>query len=126
MTENIYNLNTKNWQHKIGTIGELVTDTDDILQCYETIFKTQKGTVVCNPNLGWDFISYLAKPLNTIKNKMEVTLLQALNQQEPRAIATSAKFSYNSADDFAAGHLSVEITFIPNITKETNQGVFTL
>ena len=34
----IKDLKTKNWQHKKDTIGEVITDLDDIQQCYENIF----------------------------------------------------------------------------------------
>lgn len=116
---NIYKIPTKNWQHKIGSIGGIVTEADDIEQCYEVIFKTRLGSVVLNPNLGWNVMQYLGKPLNLVESKMRSALLKALNQQEPRAAATSAKFSYGSADDFAAGHLTVEIEYVLFSTNET-------
>lgn len=117
--KSIYELNTKHWQHKLGTIGEVVTDADDVAQCYEIIFKTQKGTVVFNPNLGWDVMEYLGKPLNLVESKMKPTLLKALNQQEPRAKALSAVFSYGTAEDFANGHLTVEIEYELKLNNET-------
>lgn len=126
MIKNIYKLNTKNWQHKAGTIGELVTDADDILQCYEVIFKTPKGSVVLNPNLGWDVIEYLGKPLNLVESKMRPALMQAFIIQEPRAIPQDVKFSYSSSDDFANGHLTVEVTLMVALTGEIRKGTFTL
>lgn len=126
MPENIYKLNTKHWQHKLNTIGELATDADDILQCYEVIFKTPKGSVVFNPNLGWDVIEYLGKPLNLVENKMRPALMQAFIIQEPRALPQDVKFSYSSADDFASGHLTVEVTFMVVLTGEIKKGTFTL
>lgn len=127
MTENIYKLNTRNWQHKLNSIGGIVTDADDIEQCYEVIFKTPKGSVVLNPNIGWDFMQYLGKPLNLVESKMRSALLKELNLQEPRAVVTSIKFSYGSADDFAAGHLSVEIEYIIFSTNEAYRtGIITL
>lgn len=117
--KSIYELNTKHWQHKLNTIGAHVCDADDVAQCYEIIFKTQKGTVVFNPNLGWDFMEYLGKPLNLVANKMKTALLKALNLQEPRAKALSVQFSYGTAEDFANGHLSVEIEFMLILTNET-------
>lgn len=124
--ENIYKLNTKHWQHKVGTIGELATDADDILQCYEVIFKTPRGSVVLNPNLGWDVIQYLGKPLNLVESKMRPALMQAFIIQEPRALPQDVKFSYSSADDFANGRLTVEVTFMVVLTGEIKKGTFTL
>lgn len=126
MIKNIYKLNTKHWQHKVGTIGELATDADDILQCYEVIFKTPRGSVVLNPNLGWDVIQYLGKPLNLVESKMRPALMQAFIIQEPRAIPQDVKFSYGSSDDFASGHLTVEVTFMVVLTGEIKKGTFTL
>lgn len=124
--ENVFKLKSKNWQHKLNTIGEHVTDTDDILQCYEVIFKTQKGSVICNPNLGWSVKEYLGKPLTLVANKMRPALMQALNRQEPRGIVTSVNFSYGTAEDFARGRLTVEITYTSKLTGETNTGVINL
>lgn len=124
--ENIYKLNTKHWQHKAGSIGELAIDADDILQCYEVIFKTPKGSVVLNPNLGWDVIEYLGKPLNLVESKMRPALMQAFIIQEPRALPQDVKFSYGSSDDFANGRLTVEVTLMVGLTGEIRKGTFTL
>ncbi len=124
--ENIYKLNTKHWQHKLGTIGELATDADDVLQCYEVIFRTPIGSCVLNPNLGWDSLEYLGKPLNLVESKMRPALMRALTQQEPRASVDLINFSYGSAEDFANGHLTVEITYTIKLTGETRKGVITL
>ncbi len=126
MTKNIYKLNTKHWQHKLNTIGELATDADDILQCYEVIFRTPIGSCVLNPNLGWNSLEYLGKPLNLVESKMRPALMRALTQQEPRASVDLINFSYGSAEDFANGHLTVEITYTIKLTGETRKGVITL
>lgn len=126
MTKNIYKLNTKNWQHKLNTIGDIATDEDDILQCYEVIFKTPIGSCVLNPNLGWNSLEYLGKPLNLVESKMRPALMRAFLIQEPRAIPQDVKFSYGSADDFASGHLTVEITLKVALTGEIRKGTFTL
>lgn len=124
--KNIYKLNTKNWQHKLGTIGDIATDADDVLQCYEVIFRTPIGSCVLNPNLGWNVLEYLGKPLNLVESKMRPALMRALTQQEPRASVDLISFSYESAEDFANGHLTVEITYTIKLTGETRKGVITL
>lgn len=105
---NIYKIPTKNWQHKLGTVGEVVTELEDIEQCYEVIFKTRKGSVVLNPNLGWNFLDYLDIPLNLVEHKMRTSLLKELNYQEPRAKAVNAIFNYKNAQ---SGKLSVKVTY---------------
>lgn len=42
---NIYEINTTNWQKKRNACGEVVTDLDDIEQCYDTIFNVSKGDI---------------------------------------------------------------------------------
>ena len=108
MTENIYKLNTKNWQHKIGSVGEIVTEREDIQQCYAVIFKTIKGSVILNPNLGWNLLDYLDKPMNLVETKMRAALLYELNYQEPRAKAVGAEFFYANAK---TGSLCVKVKY---------------
>lgn len=109
--QDIRQVTTKNWQHKLGSIGEIVTEIEDIEQCFDTIFKTRKGSVVLNPNLGWDMLKYLAKPLNNkLTAKMRVELMRELNLQEPRANVKNILFD---TTNFAEGHLSVTIQYTP-------------
>lgn len=108
MIKNIYKISTKNWQHKLNSFGEIVTEREDIEQCYAVIFKTLKGSVVLNPNLGWNFLDYLDKPINLVEAKMRTALLKELNYQEPRAKVTGALFSYENAKN---GKLSVKVTY---------------
>ncbi len=123
MTDNINKLNTKNWQHRLGSVGEVVTDADDVSQCYEVIFKTQIGSVPFNPNLGWDILAYLGRPINEVEGKMRTDLLSALNLQEPRAYAQAVKFSYDDGDN---GHLSAEVEFVMKDSGLLRSEVYTL
>ena len=123
MVDNIQKLNTKNWSHRLGTVGEVVTDADDVAQCYGVIFKTPKGTVPFNPNLGWDVMEYLGKPLNIVGGKMRTALLSALNKQEPRAFAQTVKFDYENG---ANGHLIAEVEFVMNDTGISRKETYTL
>jgi phage baseplate assembly protein W len=76
-------LKTKNWQHKLGTIGGVVVDLDDIGQCYEVIFATTKGSIPFNPDLGLDLIDFIDGDMNISLLKKHIT--EELNRQEPRA-----------------------------------------
>lgn len=108
MIKNIYKIPTKNWQHKLNSFGEIVTEREDIEQCYAVIFKTLKGSVVLNPNLGWNFLDYLDKPMSLVESKMRTALLKELNYQEPRAKVIGAVFNYENAKK---GKLSVKVTY---------------
>lgn len=123
MVDNVYKLNTRNWQHCIGSVGEVVTDEADVEQCYEVIFSTQVGTVPFNPNLGWDILQFHGQPIIQVEGKMRTALLTALNKQEPRAVAQSVNFDYDEADN---GHLIAEIDFVMKSTGETRRKVYAL
>lgn len=117
----INELNTTNWSHKLGTIGEVVTEADDIAQCYATIFKTQKGTVVLNPNLGWPALELMSRPLNEVTHIMRTNLMRELNWQEPRGEVTDIIFSYPEPEQ---GRLSAEINYTEKLTgKNYSTGV---
>ena len=74
--KNIYKINTTHWSHKIGTIGDVAENIADIIQCYETIIMTQKGSVILNPNLGWNIRKFHSKPINEVAPVMKNELLK--------------------------------------------------
>lgn len=82
--KNVKTLGTNNWQHKRDTIGEIVTELEDIEQCIDTICKTQKGKVVHNPNLGVPLMDFMDKPLNIVAKKIKRMFISELSYQEPR------------------------------------------
>lgn len=118
MVDNINKLNTKNWSHKLNSIGEVVMDAEDIEQCYEVIFSTRIGTVPFNPNFGWDILAYHGQPITQVGGKMRTALLTALNKQEPRAAAQSVVFDYGGADN---GQLIAEVEYVIKSTGETRR-----
>lgn len=116
--ENIYKINTTNWSHKLGTIGGIVKDIDDIKQCYAVIFSVQKGSVLLNPNLGWNIRKYFGKPLNIVGKEMKTELLKELNYQEQRAIVQDIFLFYDETDK---GKLKAQIKFQFLETVETTE-----
>lgn len=122
--KNIKTLETTNWQHKRGTIGGIVTDLDDIEQCYETICNVKKGSVVHNPNLGWDILKYIDKPISQVRNPIRKELMDELNYQEPRATVTDIKVLEVKPEDtmkkFAKGNLTIHIFFTLKNSTVTN------
>lgn len=109
----INELDTKNWSHQLGTVGGIVTESEDIKQCYETIFTTQKGTVVFNPNLGWEILKFISRPMPELEHEMKTELIRELNWQEPRGAVTDVTFSYPAPEK---GHLAAVISFIDKNT----------
>lgn len=119
--ENIYKLNTTHWSHKLGTIGEIVKDIDDIKQCYSVIFATQKGSVLLNPNLGWNIRKYFGQPLNIVGKEMRTELLKELNYQEQRAKVQDVFLFYDQVDK---GKLKARIKFqYFNITENAEVSI---
>ena len=114
--KDVRQLKTEYWQHKAGTIGEIVTEAEDIGQCLETIATTEKGTVPHNPNLGTSLMQFQDKPLNTVAPKMKLILMKDYAVQEPRAQVNSMEFYYEDAKN---GHVSVKISYTLNSSDET-------
>lgn len=85
MIKDYRQLETKNWQHKVGTFGEIAAEIEDINQCIDTICATSKGSVVHSPNLGHSIMPYMDKPINISAPKIKHYLLKDLKIQEPRA-----------------------------------------
>lgn len=106
--KNIYKINTTHWSHKIGTIGDVAENIADIIQCYETIIMTQKGSVILNPNLGWNIRKFHSKPINEVAPVMKNELLKELNYQEPRATANKIMLI---TDKTAKGYLGIKVKF---------------
>lgn len=84
MTNDITKLKTKNWQHKLGTIGGIVSDLDDIDQCYKNIIEIKKGQIPLSPNLGTDIIDAIGENPDNASKITEAILLKELPLQEPR------------------------------------------
>ncbi|WP_372520487.1 hypothetical protein [Candidatus Ruminimicrobiellum ovillum] len=75
---------TKYYQHKRNTIGEVVTDLDDIAQCYRTIFETVKGTAPLAPELGTNIIEMVGENLEEAEKLIKTILKSDFETQEPR------------------------------------------
>ena len=123
IVKDVRQLKTKYWQHKAGTIGEVVTEAEDIGQCLETIAKTEKGTVPHNPNLGSNMMQFQDKPLNVVAPKMKVVLMKDFNVQESRASIDSIEFYYTAAKN---GHVDVKIAYTIKTTGEKTTREITL
>lgn len=93
MTQDIKQLDTTNWQHKIGSVGEIVIDTDDIEQCYETILNVSPGSIPFIPLLGASLLNLIDQPSDRAVSKIKHNIKNALNIQEPRATVTNIDIS---------------------------------
>lgn len=106
MAVDITTLNTNNWQHKAGTFGDIVTDLEDIGQCYETIIGLTKGDVPYQPNLGANIIQAIGENPVDADRIIRALLMTELPKQEPRGKIKKLETGYN-----AKGQLFVRITY---------------
>lgn len=104
MITDITKLNTKNWQHKRNTIGEIVQGIYDIKQSIETIIATQKNTVPFMPELGTDIIEAIGENAEDSIDISISILKKEIPLQEPRCEITDISGEKN---DNGRIHLTV-------------------
>lgn len=109
----IKKLKTKNWQHKIGSIGEIVSDLDDIEQCYQNIINISKGQIPLAPNLGTDILDAIGENPEDAAKITEAILLKELPLQEPRGEIISLSITLKDIEK-----LCVKIHFKSILTNE--------
>ncbi|MGN0014613.1 MAG: hypothetical protein ACI37T_04255, partial [Candidatus Gastranaerophilaceae bacterium] len=80
----ITKLKTKNWQHKRGSIGEVVTEIDDIAQCVASIMEITKGSVPLCPELGTDVIEAIGENTEDAIEIATAIFAKEIPIQEPR------------------------------------------
>lgn len=105
-------LTTRNYQHKRNTIGEIVTDLDDIEQCYETILALSKGEIPLAPNLGTDILNAVGESPDDAIKIIKTIVLKELPLQEPRGEVISVSHTYDTN-----GKLKIKIHFRSKITQ---------
>lgn len=84
MIQDITKIKTKNWQHKRGTIGEVVTEIDDIAQCVTSIMEITKGSVPLCPELGTDVIRAIGENTEDAIEIATAIFSKEIPIQEPR------------------------------------------
>lgn len=60
----IQNINSKNWQQKLGNASQIVEDLDDIEQCVTIATSTRKGSIPHDPFWGNGAFDYIDQPEN--------------------------------------------------------------
>ena len=88
-------IQTPYWQHKRGSIGDVVTDLDDIEQCYDNIFNIIKGEIPYQPNIGSNIIEAIGQKPKDALQIAQTLILKEFSTQEPRAEVVSISSNYN-------------------------------
>lgn len=84
MIQDITKIKTKNWQHKRNSIGEVVTEIDDIAQCVTSIIETSKGSVPLCPELGTNIIEAIGENTEDAIEIAKAIYAKEIPIQEPR------------------------------------------
>lgn len=110
-------INTKNWQHKRNSIGEIVEDIYDIKQCIRTIATTQKGSVPFAPEFGCNLMEAIGENSQDSIDYLCAIYLKEIPRQEPRCsiIEINGVFDEN-------GKILMKVYFknsINNLTEKT-------
>jgi len=72
------------WSPKLGEVGEIVSDTEDINQCIRIILTTRKGTVPHRPEFGSNLQDYIDWPIDRARPHIIRESLGAIERWEPR------------------------------------------
>lgn len=83
------NIQASSWSVKLGTIGQVVTDVDDIAQCILIICTTPKGSLPMRLEFGTDAYDYLDQPINEAAPHLIRSTYEAVTAFEPRAVIES-------------------------------------
>ena len=83
--QNINEITTNNWQKKANTIGEIVTEIEDIEQSFDTILHVAKGECPLQPNIGSNLIEAIGEDPQNAFQIIKTIIFKEFPIQEPRA-----------------------------------------
>ena len=110
---NVNEITTPYWQHKRNSIGDVVTDLDDIEQCYDTILNTIKGEIPFQPNIGCNIMEAIGQKPKEALEIARALILKEFSTQEPRADIISLTSSYDEN-----GKIQIFVTFQSKLSNQ--------
>jgi len=111
--QEITDIKTPYWQHKRGTVGDIVTDLDDIEQCFDNIFNITKGEIPYQPNIGSNIIEAVGQNPKDALEIAQTLILKEFAIQEPRAEVVNISSQYDEN-----GKIVIFVTFQSKVTQE--------
>lgn len=78
-----------NWQPKLGELGAVVVDVDDVNQCIRTVLSTPRGSCPHHPEFGSDVHKHIDAPISIAAPSMIRDAYEALAIWETRAAVES-------------------------------------
>lgn len=121
--QNINELTTPNWQRKRNSLGEVVTENEDIEQCFETIISTIKGECPLQPNIGCNIFEAIGEDPKNATQIIQTIIFKEFPIQEPRAKIISVRTYSNENDYFK---LTAEVKWQNIHTKEVKVSKFNI
>lgn len=84
----ITKLQTKNWQKRRNTIGDVAVGIEDIKQCIYTICTTKKGSIPFMPEFGTDIFETIGENSDDAIDTISAVWTKEVPIQEPRCEIT--------------------------------------
>ena len=82
------------WSQKVGAIGQVVTDAEDIHQCIRIIMLTRKGQDIHRPAFASNLPDYLDHPIGSAKPHVIRETYMAIKAWEPRVLLDKVLVTY--------------------------------
>ena len=98
-------IESQDWQLKVGAIGEVVEGLDDVDQCIRIILTTPQGSLPLRPDFGCELWRYLDAPAQEARPHILRAVIEAIARWEPRV-----KVSAVDIVELEPGHLTLTIT----------------
>lgn len=95
-------------------LGAVLTDEQDVEQCFYVILETPKGSDPLRPTFGSDVWRYLDSPIDTARPHVVREVTDSIRLWEPRAVLTSVQvFMADTEGATAQGnaHLNVALNW---------------
>lgn len=96
------------WSMRLGHLGAVVEDGDDVAQCVRVILGTPRGSVPLAPEFGCDAWAYLDGPITEARPRIVRAVIDAIERWEPRAELLSVAAELDTAE---AASLRIVATF---------------
>jgi phage baseplate assembly protein W len=80
----INQVTTTNWQISNTGIGDIAEDADDINQCINNIFSTQRGSDPFRPDFGLDLLAAIDRPVNIMAPDLISDMVDQVASYETR------------------------------------------
>lgn len=109
MTIDVTQIRSVDWSRKVGQLGAIVEQLDDIAQCIRVLLGTPKGAVEHRPLFGCDAWRYLDHPVTEALPHIVRECTDAIAQWESRATVTGITTSYD------AEHVYLSIRWIATL-----------